>query len=206
MATRSSEETVAAIEKAALDAFYEKGYHGASIREIASRADIGIATLFHHFPSKMALIEQILNQAVDQMSEEIHSALKGLESPEDQLRAATRVLVLAHCRRQAQSFVAQSELRSLTPEAAEIVRAKRRLVQKTFDDIVFRGVETGEFDCDDPRTVSRAIVTMGTMVSRWYRLEGDMSATLVADKYAEMASLLVGTRRDAGIGAPVGSS
>jgi AcrR family transcriptional regulator len=190
--------TARAIEDAALEAFYENGYHGASVRAIASSAGVGIATLFHHFPSKAAILVHILNQAVDAMQADLDAATAGLTDPVLRLSAAIRALVIAHCERKVWSFVAQSELRSVPPSADEAIRQKRRTVQRVFDDALLDGCATGQFDCEAPREAARAIVSMGTQVASWYRAGADLSPDEVAGIYVEMGLRLAGTdeRRD----------
>jgi AcrR family transcriptional regulator len=185
-------ETAELIEEAALEVFYVKGYHGASIRAIASAAHIGLSTLFHHYPNKAAILERILNRAVDAMQEDIDVAVVGVEHPAERLSAAVEALVVAHCERQSQSFVAQSELRSLEPLAAERIRKKRRAVQAVFDDAVRDGLAAGEFSCPYPREAARAIVSMGTMVATWYHDGHGLSPQRVADIYVDMALRTVG--------------
>jgi AcrR family transcriptional regulator len=53
---RKKAATRAAIADAALALFLERGYEGVSVRQIADRADVSVATVFVHFPSKEALI------------------------------------------------------------------------------------------------------------------------------------------------------
>ncbi|MFI2294236.1 TetR/AcrR family transcriptional regulator [Isoptericola sp. NPDC019571] len=55
------------ILQAAIGMFGEVGYHGASLREIASRVGISHPGLLHHFPTKAALLEAVLEHrdAVD---------------------------------------------------------------------------------------------------------------------------------------------
>lgn len=55
------------ILQAAIVAFAEVGYHGASLREIAARVGISHPGLLHHFPTKAALLEAVLEHrdAVD---------------------------------------------------------------------------------------------------------------------------------------------
>ncbi|GAB3097665.1 TetR/AcrR family transcriptional regulator [Isoptericola nanjingensis] len=48
------------ILQAAIGMFGEVGYHGASLREIASRVGISHPGLLHHFPTKAALLEAVL--------------------------------------------------------------------------------------------------------------------------------------------------
>jgi len=179
--------TAGSIELAALEAFYEKGYHGASIRDIAGRAGIGLATLFHHFGTKSAILDRVMDRAVDQLYEELESQLQHVDSPRERLRTAMSILVLAHCERQMQSFVAQSEFRSLGPEQKEIVRRKRVLVYGFFIEAITSGVATGEFECDQPSEAAQAIVSMGTMVASWFRMGGPRTPAQVAATYADLA-------------------
>jgi AcrR family transcriptional regulator len=53
---RKKAATRAAIADAALTLFLEHGYEAVSIRQIADAADVAVATVFTHFPSKEALI------------------------------------------------------------------------------------------------------------------------------------------------------
>ncbi len=48
------------ILQAAIVLFGEVGYHGASLREIASRVGISHPGLLHHFPTKVVLLEAVL--------------------------------------------------------------------------------------------------------------------------------------------------
>jgi AcrR family transcriptional regulator len=184
--------TADAIERAALEVFYAKGYHGASIRAIAGRANIGISTLFHHYPSKAAILERILNRAADEMQSDLNVAIEGVAAPGTRLSLAVRALVVAHCERQSWSFVAQSEFRSLNEPAATEIRRKRRRVQAVFDDALQDGIDAGEFDCQNSREVARAIVSMGTQVAVWYHAGHGMSPEEVAEIYVDMALRLVG--------------
>lgn len=49
------------ILEAALKLFSEKGYLGATTREIAREAGVAEITLFRHFPSKEKLLEEVIN-------------------------------------------------------------------------------------------------------------------------------------------------
>lgn len=42
--------------------FAAYGYHGGSLRQIAKDLDLGLTTLMHHFPTKVALLEAVLEQ------------------------------------------------------------------------------------------------------------------------------------------------
>ncbi len=50
---------------AAVSAFTEHGFNGATIRDIAVRAGISHTGLLHHFPDKNALLEAVLDRRLD---------------------------------------------------------------------------------------------------------------------------------------------
>ncbi|HWH96364.1 MAG TPA: helix-turn-helix domain-containing protein [Baekduia sp.] len=56
-----------ALLTAAADAFTENGT-AASLEDIARRADVGIGTLYRHFPTRQALLEAVYVDEVEEMS------------------------------------------------------------------------------------------------------------------------------------------
>jgi AcrR family transcriptional regulator len=54
--------------EAARDAFAEHGA-SASLEEIARRADVGIGTLYRHFPTRQALVEAVYVEEVEQLAQ-----------------------------------------------------------------------------------------------------------------------------------------
>jgi AcrR family transcriptional regulator len=56
-----------ALLAAAADAFTENGT-AASLEDIARRADVGIGTLYRHFPTRQALLEAVYVDEVEEMS------------------------------------------------------------------------------------------------------------------------------------------
>ncbi|WP_337059916.1 TetR/AcrR family transcriptional regulator [Kineococcus sp. G2] len=60
------DEDVALRRRSILDAavlcFGEHGYHGTSLRDVASRAQVSLGGLVHHYPEKAALLEAVLDR------------------------------------------------------------------------------------------------------------------------------------------------
>ncbi|MCL2004401.1 MAG: TetR/AcrR family transcriptional regulator [Oscillospiraceae bacterium] len=59
------------IKTAALSVFDEKGFHQASIRDIAARAECSLPTLYYHYGSKELLYEEVVCGSYRQISEQI---------------------------------------------------------------------------------------------------------------------------------------
>jgi AcrR family transcriptional regulator len=52
------------IRQAALDLFLEQGFHGTSMRQVARRADVALAAIYNHTPSKEALFVDLLSDLI----------------------------------------------------------------------------------------------------------------------------------------------
>jgi len=42
-----------------LDLFVHRGYHGTTVRDIAEKANISVGLVFHYFPTKQAILEEL---------------------------------------------------------------------------------------------------------------------------------------------------
>ena len=64
-----SRERHAAVLAEALELIGERGYHGASLRELAKRLGISQPSLYHYFATKEELVEQIIDAYSERMFE-----------------------------------------------------------------------------------------------------------------------------------------
>lgn len=179
------------ILRATLDCFAAQGYHGTSIREIASRARLSVPGVYHHHRSKQALLVAVMEHAMEDLWWRSRAAAaEAGADPRDRLAAQVECLVLYHARRQDQAFVAWSEIRSLTGEhlAAHIGRRDRQ--QRVFDGILEDGARRATFRTPWPVETSRAVVTLCTGVAQWFRAGGPLPAETVADRYVVLAQAM----------------
>lgn len=63
----SPEDRRAALLEVALNLIAERGYHGASLRELAKRLGVSQPSLYHYFSSKEELVEQIIDHYAELM-------------------------------------------------------------------------------------------------------------------------------------------
>lgn len=84
------EERYGAIVQAAQEVFARRGYHQASIREIAKAADLSLAGLYHYIGGKDELLFFVLNGALDGLLGKIDAALAEAPTPEAKLQALIR--------------------------------------------------------------------------------------------------------------------
>ncbi len=182
-----------AMLRVALSLFVEQGYHGASMRDIAARADVSVSAAYHYFPSKADMLRTIMIRVTEDLIADLEAARDGAgPDPAAQLAAVARAHVLLHTKRQDESFIGNSELRSLAPVDRRKVVALRDRVGQVFKDIVVDGSRRGAFQQPYAAETVRAILTMCTAVAGWYRATGPDRPEIIAERYAALALRLVG--------------
>jgi AcrR family transcriptional regulator len=76
------------IERAALDVFAERGYHGASIGEIARRSGVTPPVVYDHFASKLELHRRLLERTRDELLQMWREQLEGNDPAEERIPRA----------------------------------------------------------------------------------------------------------------------
>ncbi|MGV2984213.1 TetR/AcrR family transcriptional regulator [Microbacterium sp. AGC85] len=187
----------ASIENAALQAFYDRGYNGTSIRDIAAGAGTTAASLYHYFENKQDILFVLMRQTMHAALQTTREALVSAgTSPADQLDHLVRAWVKFHAERRVEARIGLSELNSLEHEGRLYIVGMRDEQEMMFRAVVNRGVALQEFSTAHPREAARAILNMGTVVATWFRPGGEMSADEIADIYADLARATVGARSD----------
>jgi AcrR family transcriptional regulator len=178
---------------AALECFVEKGYHGTSVRDIATRSNLSVPGLYHYFPSKATLLERLMDQTMDDLIAQTEGALsRARPDPVDRFAAVITAHVRFHCERPEESFVGNSELRSLVGDLRRTVMEKRDRQQAFFDQVVEEGIEGGVFEPDDAHMPALALASMCTAVSMWYRRDGPLAPDDVVSIYRDFGLQMMG--------------
>jgi AcrR family transcriptional regulator len=84
----SAEERREVIEQAASEVFAERGYHGASIDEIARRSGVSPPVVYDHFESKQDLYKRLLERHQRDLLELWRVQLAGDDPPEQRIPRA----------------------------------------------------------------------------------------------------------------------
>jgi len=78
--------------EAAEKLFAEKGFYGASIRDIAQCLSIAKSSLLHHYPSKEKLYGEVLNKIAGEMTEEVRKIRQSVNDEKKQIRQFVHLL------------------------------------------------------------------------------------------------------------------
>jgi AcrR family transcriptional regulator len=180
------------IEQAALQLFAAKGFEATGIREIADRAGISTAALYHYMGSKEELLIDFMLVSMSQLTRVAQRALAGAVGPAAELATLVRAHVGFHTLDPQRSLVADDELRALSEAAFAQVTLLRDAYEELWASTLERGVRGGVFRFPDARITRLALLEMCNGVGRWYSGSGPLRPGQIADGFTELALAMVG--------------
>lgn len=173
--------------------FTALGFHGTSMRDIARGAEVSVASIYHHFPSKQEILQDIMLRTLRDVLAATRTAVAGSgPSAVERLGSVMTSWVLFHTTRQAEALIGASELRSLDDEGRRQVVGLRDEQERVFREIVEQGVADGEFATTHALEAARAVINMGYAIASWYRPDGEASPDEMAARYRDLALATVG--------------
>ena len=174
------------ILEAAAQIFRQKGFHAASMQDIAEAVNLQKASLYHHISSKQAILLALLDQALDLLSERLMTALKQDLPADGKLRAAVRCYLEALAERSDLASVMILEYRSLDPEYLARHIPRRDRFERLWRDLVKEGLNSGEFCATDPAMTARSLLGVMNWTITWYRPNGPLTIQQIADQIASL--------------------
>ncbi len=173
------------IETAA-QVFRQKGYHGASMEDIAVAVDLSKATLYHHFSSKQEILLEILDRALQLLLEKISAITEQNISADKKLRLMIRQYLQILAENVDLAAVLLFEHRALERRQHARHVPNRDKFESLWKDVVAEGVSKKAFKCDDPSMTVRALLGMLNWTITWYSPDGDKSIEEIADDYSNL--------------------
>jgi AcrR family transcriptional regulator len=154
----------------------ERGYDGTSTRDIAAACGVSVAALYYHFPSKLDLLREFLDEAHDvvlaRLARDIDAV--GPDAPA-RLDAAVSTLLWSNLHddwaRRAAHVAWREHGRLDEPDRRKIV-AKREQMVGLIDKVLRDGVAAGAFATAQPAAVARAVLTLCTTTVEPYAAMG----------------------------------
>ncbi len=135
---------------AAEELFARRGFGGVGLAEVAERAGLGKASLFHHFPSKSQLYSAVMARVLTTLDDALVRALAEGGSPTQRLDrwVDTAIDAIAanpsYARLLVRVLVEDEELTPGLPEGKEAADAVRR-IGATAVRLLREGMDAGEF-------------------------------------------------------------
>jgi AcrR family transcriptional regulator len=172
------------ILKSAAVAFRRRGYHGASVGEIADALHMTKGNLYYYFRNK----EEILFFCHDYSLDILLDLLKEVEAegrpPDEKLRR----LVVAFVRMiidELHGTALTMDLQALSPPALRRIIAKRDRFDRGIRRVLQEGMDAGVFARGDPKLLAFAILGAVNWIPRWFDPAGPATSGEIGQAFAE---------------------
>jgi AcrR family transcriptional regulator len=174
------------IIQAAAQIFRQKGYHAASMQDIADAVGLQKASLYHHVDSKQDILLAILYQVLDLLIEDLEQVVESDLSPDEKLRRAMHVYVQRLTKESDLASVLLFDYRSLDPSLRSRQNARRDAYENLWRQIVRQGIDEGSFRIVDEAVTVFALLGLQNWTITWFRKNGRLSADTLADRFSDL--------------------
>lgn len=180
--------TLDEIVAAAAKVFRTKGYHAATVRDIAEEVGILKGSLYHHFESKEALLYLVVKEPIAEMFRAMAEIAEANLPATEKLRSAVLAHLEAFDRHYPHLFVYLRERESVKRRFREMIGYSPKEYERQWQQILRQGVESGEFRSDlDIQVTSYGLLGMLNWLYKWYDPQGRMRVREVAEQFTALA-------------------
>jgi len=165
----------------------EVGMEKASIAQIAAHSGVSKGLLYHYYPSKDALIFDIIRTHLSELDAVTEAADRPEAAPAERLRLLVRQVLESYRDADNQHKVQLNCAGTLSPEQSEELRAIERRIVRRFAEVI-RALNP-HLDRDRPllTPVTMSLFGMMNWVYMWFRPDGPITR----EEYADVATTLI---------------
>lgn len=179
------------ILKSAAAAFRRRGYHGASVAEIARALRMTKGNLYYYFRNK----EEILYACHDYSLTILLALVDKVEAeggPPDQKLRRLIVAFVEVIIDELQGTALTLELQALSPPLRRRIIARRDQFDRAIRQVLREGMDRGLFAPGDPKLLAFAMLGAVNWIARWFDPRGPSDSKAIGTLFADY--LLAGLR------------
>jgi AcrR family transcriptional regulator len=178
----------------AVKLFYQRGFSGTTLDDIAGKLGVTKPFIYTHFRSKVELLEAICRPTIEMSLAAIARTAGQPGTPSERLFAGIVDFSKVVLQRQANIAVYFREEKHLSEAGLAEINALRKRFDRVLSELLEEGVLAGEFKIPDVRVAALAIGGMVSWAYTWYQPEGRLPIDEVGAKLARFALQMVGVR------------
>jgi AcrR family transcriptional regulator len=173
-----------AITEQAAKLFAKNGFASASVSELAALCDVSKSLIYHYYPSKEAILFDVMSGHIDALLEIATSHSTPNRSAAEDLRSLARALLRRYVGAADRHKVLLYELSSLPKRERDEIVAKQREIIANVEAIIARGAPT--LARDRPRLRATVMLFFGMLnwTHTWFNSSGPISRDDLADMAA----------------------
>jgi AcrR family transcriptional regulator len=178
----------------AVKLFYQRGFTGTTLDDIAAELGVTKPFIYTHFRSKTDLLAALCKPTIELSLEAVAQAAKSRGSPTARLHRAIADFTQVVLSRQANIAIYFREEKNLSADALTEINALRKKFDRVLSNLLSEGVAAGEFDMADVNLTALALGGMISWAYTWHRPEGRLKLEDMCQRMADLALQMVGAR------------
>jgi AcrR family transcriptional regulator len=178
----------------AVKLFYERGFTGTTLDDIAAELGVTKPFIYTHFRGKVELLAALCKPTIELALAAVANAAALPGAPAERLRVAVTDFTKVVLQRQPNIAIYFREEKNLSPEALTEINALRRQFDHLLSDLLIEGAKAGEFEIHDHSLAALAIGGMISWAYTWYRPGGRLTLEQTAAEMADLALRMAGAR------------
>src|SRR5215510_1533378 len=172
------------ILRAAAAVFRRRGYHGASVDQIASALNMAPGNLYYYFRNKEEILYVCHDYSLGLILKELKEVEQSALPPDRQIHRL--IVAFVHLFIDVLHGTAWTlEVEALSPPLLKKVIAKRDRIDRGFRTILTDGMTEGVFADRDPKLVAFVIFGAINWIPRWYDPAGPATSHEIAHVFAD---------------------
>ena len=172
------------ILKSAAAAFRRRGYHGASVDEIASALEMTKGNLYYYFRNKEEILYACHDYSLDTLLAVMDQVQAEPMPPDDKLRKL--ILAFIHIiLDELQGTALTLDLQALSPVLLKRIIAKRDRFDRGIRAIIQEGMDQRLFVAGDPKMIEFAIMGAVNWITKWFDPAGPLSSDEIGQSFAD---------------------
>jgi AcrR family transcriptional regulator len=187
----TSADTRIDILKSAAKAFRRRGYHGATVEQIAAALHMKKGNLYYYYRSKEEILFACHQYSLDRLLQILDDVQQSGLAPPRKLRAII-VAVVHTILDELHGTALILEFEALSPAHLKTVVARRDRVDRGIRRVLEEGIADGSFAPHDVKLRSFALLGAVNWIPRWFDPAGPATSGEIADRFADY--LIAGLR------------
>jgi AcrR family transcriptional regulator len=171
---------------AAAQVFREKGYHAASMNDIAQAVNLQKASLYHHITSKQEMLHALLDLGIDLLYERIASVAASDLPATAKLSSCIQTYLETLAEHAALAAVLLFEHRSLDEARRAEHFPRRDRFEELWREVILEGINRGVFVCPDPGLTAKYLLGVLNWTVTWYRQEGPLTSAEISENFSQL--------------------
>ena len=178
----------------AVKLFYERGFTGTTLDDIAAELGVTKPFIYTHFRGKVELLAALCKPTIELSLAAVADAAAQTGTPTERLRAAITDFTKVVLHRQPNIAIYFREEKNLSAGSLAEINALRRRFDRVLSDLLIEGVAAEEFEIQDHSLAALALGGMISWAYTWYRPGGRLTIEETAAQMADLALRMAGVR------------